>query len=433
MSAVAQPGPSLTIATQRQLSIVNLFSALAFLSLALFGLLEIYAEHKQQLGLIELAGSGAVALNVIGLRVTRNVDLARDLLLLSILSFLLVMLVSGGTQGTGIFWYFVFPVSAFFLAGKKRGAYWMLALVSATLVLGGLASQHKIVVPYSFVVVRQLMVSVSIVAIGIYAYEQAREKAEQQIYKERIALDTAKNEFLALASHQLRTPISAISWFTEMLLHGDAGTLNDTQQDYITQVYQSNQRSAAIVDAIITVSSLQTGTLATHLEPIDLVVLCRRVVRDQKKGMPQAEEVHITEHYTPNLPTVHGDAALMRIIVKNLFSNALKYTPSGGNVTVTVDKVKDALTVTSRGSLRITVADTGYGIPKSQQPKIFAKLFRATNIKAKDTDGTGLGLYIVKAILTQVGGRISFVSEENKGSTFTVLLPLEGMHPKGKK
>jgi signal transduction histidine kinase len=137
--------------------------------------------------------------------------------------------------------------------------------------------------------------------------------------------------------------------------------------------------------------------------------------------------LHITETYYPGLPLLQLDRRMTKTILRNLISNAIKYTPSRGSVAIHLKKSSTKLTPSSRGSLMIEISDTGYGIPRGQQKKIFSKLFRASNIKIKDTDGTGLGLYIVQLILERVGGRIRVTSEENKGSTFTVLLPLEGM------
>ena len=123
--------------------------------------------------------------------------------------------------------------------------------------------------------------------------------------------------------------------------------------------------------------------------------------------------------YDDDLPTMMVDSKLMTIVFQNLLSNAVKYTPEGGEITLTVKK--------DEGTMQITVSDTGMGIPKSQQEKIFSKLFRADNVRAKDTEGTGLGLYIVKAILDEAGGSVKLESEENKGTTFYVTMPLSGM------
>ncbi len=414
------------MAARPQLFGLTVFSLLAVVSLAFFGILQATAEHDPRLGYLEAAGACAIGLNALALKATRNINLATHLYLLAVLTFLILMLITGGTRGTGAFWFFVFPVSAFFLAGKKVGLYWMVALILSSLFLLGLATAHIITLAYNVVEIRQLLISVCVVTIGIYAYQQARERSERLIYTERQRLDQAKNEFLALVSHQLRTPISAISWFSEMLLHGDAGTLGKEQRDYITQIYDSNRRSAAIVDAIVTVADLQVRHIQVRLETVDLQALCHGIIQElqQKHGQ---KNVQIEENYAPSCVKLQCDPALMRTIMRNLISNASKYTPAGGRIVVSVECITETVRPKSQGSVSISVADTGYGIPKSQQHNVFAKLFRASNIKAKDTDGTGLGLYIVKSILDQVGGSIRFESEEGKGSIFTVLLPQEGM------
>jgi len=426
-SAVRYGGASVgDMAERPQLFGVTVFSLLAMVSLALFGTLQIAAEHDPRLGYLELAGACAIALNALALQATHNVRLATHLYLLAVLAFLMLMLVTGGTRGTGAFWFFVFPVSAFFLAGKKAGLYWMLVLILSSLLFLGLASADIISLAYNFVEIRQLLLSVGVVTIGIYAYQQARERSESLIRSEQQKLDQAKNEFLALVSHQLRTLISAIAWFSEMLLHGDAGKLGTEQNDYVKQIYDSNRRSAAIVDAIVTVADLQVQHIHVRLETVDLQTLCHEIVQELQQTHPK-KGVAVEEHYDSSNTQLRCDPALARTIVRNLISNALKYTPAGGRVMVSVARTTDHVRPKSQGSLAITVADTGYGIPKNQQQNVFAKLFRASNIKAKDTDGTGLGLYIVKAILDQVGGSIRFESAEGRGSVFTVLLPLEGM------
>lgn len=411
--------------TQPQMFIVNVFLLLAFISMVLFGLLLIFVENNPQLGYLEIAGGCAVALDALGLIVTRNVRLARILLLCIMLGFLMLMLATGGTQGTGIFWFFVFPVSAFLLAGKRGGIFWMTLLFGSTLLFLLLANSGWVTIFYDPITIRQLLVSMCVMAIGVYAYQQAREKTEERIRQEHLTLDRAKNEFLALVSHQLRTPISAIAWYGEMLLHGDAGKLGDTQREYVTQMYDSNQRSAAIVDDIITIFDFEVRRVEMHFETIDLSKLCRHIIR--KVSSQHAKKLKITQHYATEQSKIRGDAALMRMIVQNLLSNAIKYTPAGGTIDLAVDHTTEILNPKSHGSTRIVISDTGYGIPKNEQPRIFTKLFRGSNIKIKDTDGTGLGLYIAKTILDRIGGKISFESELNKGSVFTVLLPAEGM------
>jgi signal transduction histidine kinase len=406
------------------MKIFELFSLLASLSLSLFGALQITAEHNVALGIMELSGGAAIAINFISLYLTRNIRLARAILLLIVLGFLVLMLITGGTQDTGVFWFFLFPISTFFLVGRKLGSYWMLTLFGMTVSLAVLAQLDIIQIPYTVVVIRQLLISLFVATMGIYVYQRARENSEAEMQLEQQEVDKAKTEFLTLASHQLRTPISAIAWFSEMLLQGDAGSLSDSQREHIEQIDESNKRSAAIVNAIIQVSNLQTGTLAIRTEQLDLAVLCHEVLEGQLKAQ-STRKLEVRERYDARLKKMRFDIDLMKTILQNLISNAIKYTGDGGRIEVAIGPAPKRF---GKDCIRIEVSDSGYGIPKNEQSKIFAKLYRASNIKTKDTDGTGLGLFIVKAILEQVGGQIHFDSQEDKGSTFTVLLPSEAMY-----
>jgi signal transduction histidine kinase len=419
---------------------MNVYALLAFLSLSIFGSLNIVAEHNPLVGYLELGGALAVAITMLGLRLTSNVGLARTCLLLTIITLLVVMFTSGGTEGTGIFWAFMFPVATFFLAGKREGLYWMGLLFVVIISLWALGRGDLIHYYYSDITTRQLLVTLLVVTVGLYAYQTSRERSEQesrqsqhelQQYVRQMAalhakVDHAKSEFVTLASHQLRTPISSIGWYSEMLLNGDAEKLGPNQEEYVQGIYESNRRLAAIVDAMLMVSSLDMGKVDVRPEPTDLRAMAHTLLRELRKKF-EPKELVITEHFDENLPKLNVDPSLAKHILHNIFSNAIKYTPAKGTVTVSIAQSDTKLSPRSRGSVLISVTDNGYGIPLADRKNVFAKMFRAGNIKSQDTDGTGLGLYIVKELLDRVGGSISFTSEENKGSTFVVQLPLEGM------
>jgi len=234
-------------------------------------------------------------------------------------------------------------------------------------------------------------------------------------------IDKAKTEFVSLASHQLRTPLSAINWYTEMLLAGDAGKISKDQKQYLEEVYKSNKRMVELVNSLLNVSRIDLGTFAIVPEPVNLAEVSKSILTELTP-MVKTKKMKIEENYDKSIKKISVDQKLTRIIFQNLISNAVKYTPEGGKVSVSIEKQdKNAL---------IKVQDTGYGIPKKDQARIFEKLFRADNVREKETDGTGLGLYIVKSILEQSGGKISFESEENKGTTFYVTIPLSGMKAK---
>ncbi|HSX06699.1 MAG TPA: PAS domain-containing sensor histidine kinase [Candidatus Saccharimonadia bacterium] len=246
----------------------------------------------------------------------------------------------------------------------------------------------------------------------------------RDIYREK-EIDKSKTEFVSLASHQLRTPLSTISWYAEMLLAGDAGKITKEQSRYIDEIYRSNQRMTELVGSLLNVSRIELGTFSVDPEPTDLVTLAQDTVKDLE---PQifARRLNFQEYYEPNIPIVNVDPKLMRMVIENLASNAIKYTPEAGKVSLYIKH--------HAGATQITVKDSGLGIPVRQQDKIFSKLFRADNVKTHDTEGTGLGLYLVKSIVDYSGGKIWFKSAENKGTAFHVSIPDEGMkHKRGTK
>jgi len=243
---------------------------------------------------------------------------------------------------------------------------------------------------------------------------------ERDVTQERL-VDQAKTEFVSLASHQLRTPLSAINWYAEMLLNGDAGKLNAEQSQYVEEVYRGNQRMVELVNALLNVSRLELGTFTIEPTKEDLRVIADEAIKEIEIQMAQ-KKIQFKKKYPKSLPKIDLDKKLTFMIFQNLLSNATKYTPEGGKVNLEILEKDDVL--------RIEIKDTGMGIPKSQQSKIFTKLFRADNVRKTDTEGTGLGLYIIKKIVEQVGGKIWFDSAEDKGTTFIVELPAGGMKKK---
>ena len=216
-------------------------------------------------------------------------------------------------------------------------------------------------------------------------------------------------------AHQLRNPLSAIKWYTELLSSRDIGGLNSQQEEYLEKVYAGNERMIDLVNTLLNVSRLELGTLAVDIKPTDVVERMESVF-EELEAQIQEKHFELQKEYGENITQMDTYPKLLRMVFQNLLSNAVKYTPEGGKLGVKI---------TSRGSeLHITVADSGLGIPKNQQDKIFTKLFRADNARKLETKGTGLGLYIVKMIVEEFGGSVSFSSEPNAGTTFKVVLPL---------
>lgn len=243
----------------------------------------------------------------------------------------------------------------------------------------------------------------------------------QDVTKER-EIDKAKTEFVSLASHQLRTPLSSINWYAEMLMDGDAGKLTKEQKEFLSEIYKGNQRMVNLVNSLLNVSRLELGTFAVDPEKVNVEKMINETLKELKQTTSE-KDIKIVKNIKKKFSNYQADPNLLRIIIQNLLSNAVKYTPEKGKVKIDLNKE-------SNGDMKFSVADNGMGIPKGQQSEIFKKLFRADNVKQTDAQGTGLGLYIVKSIVDYTGGKIWFTSTKGKGTTFHVVMPKKGMQRK---
>lgn len=249
-------------------------------------------------------------------------------------------------------------------------------------------------------------------------------------------IDKAKTEFVSLASHQLRTPLTSVAWYTEMLIKGSE-TFSSSQKKYLEEIYQGNKRMVELVNTLLDVSRIELGTFRAESVATDIVVLAESVVDEQKQNIKE-QQISIIKKFSKGSSVYLTDPKLLHIVFQNLITNAVKYTPVGG-------KIEFTISFDRKRTIRIKVSDTGYGIPKNQQKKIFTKLFRADNARDKDASGTGLGLYIVKSIVENSGGKIWFESptqelfgnvrtkkqkEEFPGTTFHVVLTLDTVKKK---
>lgn len=237
----------------------------------------------------------------------------------------------------------------------------------------------------------------------------------RDITKEK-GIDKAKTEFVSLASHQLRTPLSTVNWYSEMLLTGDVGAISSEQKIYLEEIYKGNQRMVDLVNTLLDVSRIELGTFDGESKPTNIVALVESVLDEQKLQIDE-KKLKLKCVIADHIPLIQVDPKLIRMVIQNLLSNSVKYTPERGKVSI-------LLALDDKKNIVIKISDTGYGIPNGQQDKIFTKLFRADNVVGKDTEGTGLGLYIAKSIVDQAGGSLWFESEENKGTTFNLLLPI---------
>ncbi len=239
------------------------------------------------------------------------------------------------------------------------------------------------------------------------------------VTKER-EISKMKTEFVSVASHQLRTPLTTIKWYLEDLATEELGDLNVEQEEYINIVHTSLERMIRLINDLLNVSRLEEGRLTVELEPTDLIKLTKSVIADSK-ALIKEYGVQIKTGFPDKLKKVKIDPTLIRQVLNNLISNSVKYSQE--------DKGKVLVSLKKRPAKRdvlFKIKDNGIGIPEEEQRKIFKKFFRADNVIKKETEGTGLGLYIAKLIVEVSGGEIWFESKEDRGTTFYFTLPLNG-------
>jgi len=248
-------------------------------------------------------------------------------------------------------------------------------------------------------------------------------------------VDKAKTEFVSLVSHELRTPLTGIRWNTEILSKKKAGVLTIKQKRVIKEIQKANMRMLGLINTLLNVSRLEAGTFIVEPKDLNILDLVKVILKEQKL-IAKKNGLIIKTNFEKDIPAkMKLDPQLTNMIVQNLLSNAIKYSLSKGTINFDILNIKKdkvyGKNLVKKDSILIIVVDQGMGIPIKEQGNIFSKLYRADNAKLIGIQGTGLGLYITKTIIDNVGGNIWFESEENKGTTFFVSLPISGMKARG--
>jgi PAS domain S-box-containing protein len=226
-------------------------------------------------------------------------------------------------------------------------------------------------------------------------------------------VDRLKTEFLSIATHQLRTPLGIIRWNLELLLSGDKGKISRPVKAAVKDIYENNVRLTQLVNDLLNISRLDQGRVPDKSEETDLVAVVQEMVSDFK-GQAKEKHIIINLQIECTIPKVLIDAERFREVVENLLSNSIKYNKEKGSIKVKMECLK--------GEIILSVKDTGIGIPKEDQEKLFSKFFRGSNAVSSDTTGSGLGLYVIREYVRGWGGEISFTSSE-EGTEFIVKLP----------
>ena len=244
----------------------------------------------------------------------------------------------------------------------------------------------------------------------------------RDITKEK-RVDATKSEFMSLASHQLRTPLTTMRWSLGRLEKAMKEQIGPTEERLLDEARKAAGRMSHTIDTMLAISRFEAGKVTLELSEFKVGSTINEL-RAQWRPAYEEKQQSLLIDCQPNLH-VRTDPYVFKEILQNLLSNAIKYTPEGGTIRVRVSPLQQ--------HVQIDVSDTGYGIPLHQQEKIFSKFFRGDNVVQLDTEGTGLGLYLVFLLVKLLGATIYFTSQEGKGTTFTLLLPLSVHTPAPKE
>jgi len=228
-------------------------------------------------------------------------------------------------------------------------------------------------------------------------------------------IEKMKTEFVSISAHQLRTPLSAIKWTIKMFLDGDLGEITSEQRDFLGKTYRSNEKMINLINSLLDVTRIEEGRYLYKPVPTEIEPICQFVIKSYEEEVKRKNITVSFKKTEKRLPKIIMDVEKIKLAIQNLLDNAIRYTPSGGNVTIALRHGKK--------EVEFSIKDSGVGVPKEQQMRIFTRFFRGANVMRMDTEGSGLGLYIVKNIIEAHGGRVWFESEEGKGTTFYFTLP----------
>ena len=250
--------------------------------------------------------------------------------------------------------------------------------------------------------------------------DDATKKLRQANDKLR-ALDETKDDFISMASHQLRTPLTSVKGYLSMVLDGDVGKVSKPQREMLGQAFFSSQRMVYLIADLLNVSRLKTGKFIIEPSPVDLAEIIDQEL-SQLGETASSKSLNINYDKPKSFPTLMLDETKTRQVIMNFVDNAIYYTPAGGKINVRL--------IDNPNIIELRIEDNGIGVPKAEQHHLFTKFYRAGNARKARPDGTGLGLFMAKKVVIAEGGSIIFESTEGKGSTFGFVFPKAKLTPK---
>jgi len=238
---------------------------------------------------------------------------------------------------------------------------------------------------------------------------------------EEMQNDRLKMDFIGIASHQLRTPLTAVVTYAHMLEENFGGKLSDIQLSFVNVIITASRRMNELIGTLLNITRIEAGNIRVEPKFVQIENIIQEIL-DELKPEADGKRIKLNLTVEPKLEKIKTDKLLVHEVFANVISNAIKYTPPGGKILVTVTE--------HYNDIIISVKDNGYGIPIEDQRYIFTKFFRSSTAMKRDVSGTGLGLYLTKVLVDNLGGEVWFKSIKNKGTTFFVSLPRSGLERK---
>ena len=387
--------------------------------------------------------------------------------------FYLYLFIFGGVGNSAFLWYYTFPLFASFLLGSRKGLIISMSMLTVALIyflITRLSDFHFAL--YSSDLMIRFFASMLVVIMFSYVAEKNRESSHASLIKANIDFESlavnltennkklnheilqrkntenklvfekqkaeeankAKSEFLANMSHELRTPLNHIIGFTDLVYSGRCGDLSATQVEYLGDVLSSSRHLLSLINDILDLSKVEAGKMELELTDIHLLSLFNRSLKMVREKALK-HQIQFSMKIEDNLDTILADERKLKQVLYNLLSNATKFTPDGGNITLTAERCDDAgqhagvtepdksIALTSNW-LKISICDSGIGIKRDDLERIFKSFEQADGSSSRHYQGTGLGLSLTRRLIELHGGRIWAESPgPDHGSTFSFILP----------
>ena len=429
----------------RRVKFTNLFGTITVLALYFFGTVSLF-DGRFLAGWFELgfATSGAAVLLL--MRLTRRFLLFQNIMLLVTLAVLTFLLLEGGTDRTGLLWWYTLPAGAFFLKGPREGWVWIGATIAEFFLILGLSRAGILDLPYSHTFLLRFMASFTLVSLLTWVYENIRHAFEELIEKrnhewqeanhqlmleiqERLKAEEgmlaaqreaeranhAKSEFLSRMSHELRTPMNSILGFAQLMEYDTSEPLAATHKESVQHILRGGRHLLGLINEVLDLARIEAGRMALALDSVPLGPVLDETL-NIVRPLAEGRRIHLQDETGPVRDRLAlADANRLRQVLLNLLSNAVKYNREEGLITVEGS-------VTPEGRLRLAVTDTGPGLSPAQQALLFQP-FQRLGAEKSGVEGTGIGLTIAQKLMEAMNGSLGVTSTPGLGSCFFLELP----------